>query len=174
MTRVTYSTIDELLIGDLTVSDTLKTKHTVDASDEIDSKLGFQYVVPFTQSSVSAPAWILIHRIANNLASGRLLLEVNQSREPAAIGYQNAAVKVVTYGQSLVDEAEGVLDMIIKGEIKLDNPSEPTTNQTLMRGARVANTDGYSQVEAFYGWASIPAVDKVIAPFLVPPNYQGR
>lgn len=160
----TYSDKTELLIGDLVCSDTLKDKHVTDASDEIDSKLGFLYTVPFTQASVSAPAWILIHRIANNLASGRLLLEINQSREPAALGYQNAPVKVTSYGQSLIDEAEATLAMIVKGDINLNPPGDSGDDLKVLHGSRVANLDKYSQVEAFYGWASKPLGDFIVDP----------
>jgi len=155
--RVTYSSKDDLLIGDLPCSTELKDKHVDDASNEIDSKLGFLYTVPFTASAVSIPGWILIKRIANNLASGRLLLEVNQSREPGSMGYQNGPVKVVSYGQSLIDEAEATLTMILKGDIDLHPPVENNGDDGglgFLHGARVANTDSYSQVEAFYGWAA--------------------
>ena len=154
----TYSASADLLIGDLIVSTTLKDKHVTDASDEIDAKLGFIYTVPFVESAVSAPAWILIRRIANNLASGRLLLEVNQSREPAAVGYQQQPVKVVSYGQSLIDEAEHALDLILQGDIPLTPVTPDPTGAPVLHGARVGNADGYSQVEAFYGWASKPVV----------------
>jgi len=158
-TRVTYSSKDDLLIGDLPCKDDLKDKHVDDASNEIDSKLGFLYVVPFTSSTVSVPAWILIQRIANNLASGRLLLEINQSRELGSMGYQNGPVKVVSYGQSLIDEAEATLTMILKGDIDLNPPGDDDGDDGglgALHGARVANLDPYSQVEAFYGWAAKP------------------
>lgn len=154
--RVTYSAVVDLLIGDQEVKTDIKTRHVIDASNEIDSKLGFLYDVPFTEAAVSAPAWILIKRVANNFASGRLLLEVNQSREGASIGYQGLPVKVVSYGQSLIDDAQTVIQMIIDGKINLNPPDPGESDNPLnqQHGMRVVNLDPHSPVEAFYGWAA--------------------
>lgn len=145
----TYSTADELLIGDLTVSPAVKQKHVDAATREVDERLGFNYQTPFTQSSVSRPAWFLIKRIANYIASGRLLLETDQSGEDNGVH---------AYGLYLLQEVDTILEPILNGEINLSPPSDDLPDPTTPHGARVSNVDPYSQVEAFYGWAARPPV----------------
>jgi hypothetical protein len=83
------------------------------ASEEIDSKLGFTYVVPFKQTGDDALPdyqWKLIKDTAAKLASGRLLLAATSAIENATIH---------AYGLRMVMEAEANLMAIANGDVRL-------------------------------------------------------
>lgn len=144
----TYSTISDLFVGDITIDTATKQQHVDRAADEVDSRLGFMYVTPFTQGALSRPGWLFIQRLANFIASGRLLLEIDQAGE---------GMMIHAYGKRLLDDAEECISYVLDGKIDLlpTDPSDPDIQA--VHGATVRNLDPYSQVEAFYGWASIPA-----------------
>lgn len=143
----TYSNVTDLFVGDITVDDTIKQNHVDRAADEVDSRLGFLYVTPFVEGDISRPGWLLIQRLANFIASGRLLLEIDQAGEQQMIH---------AYGKRLLDDAEATIQLILSGQIDL-RPQDPTEIEVpAINGAKVVNLDPYSQVEAFYGWAAIP------------------
>lgn len=156
-----YSTTDSLLLGSIPLPNYINAESVVqDAADEIDSKLGHLFVTPFDLSNTSAlsrPARLLIKRISNNLASGRLLLAIASPEENQ---------QVHAYGWSLVKEASDALAMIAAGEIQLDgaapHPGLPVDSPAV---PLIHNVDSESAVEAFQ--------DRIANPNYVFP-YQSR
>lgn len=146
-----YCKSDDLLIGDVTLkastADATLQKHIDGAADKIDAAIGAIYQTPVNLNSVSRPGWLLLKQIAINIASGRLLMESDQAGE---------GTKVHDYALYLLQQADMALDAIVKGDVNL-RPSVENENQDSARGkVLVNNLDGYSQVEAFYGWAASP------------------
>lgn len=144
---VAYSTPTDLMLGEIptpTYIDT--TKIVQDAADEIDSKIGYVYETPVnigTGSTVSRPAQLLLKRINNFLATGRLILQVASPEENRNLH---------AYGWSLIQEANAALNAIIAGEIVLEGA---TPNPDSQAGPPVSvplidNLDPESSVEAFY------------------------
>lgn len=155
---MTYSQTSDMLIGDVFTDETKKLKHVTLASKEVDEKLGFKFSTPFDESAVSGPAWNLISRIANFIASGRFLLESDQS------GEENG---VHAYGQSLLNEANLAIKAILDGDVNLYPDTGDPQKMTAPHSALVTNVDPYSQVEAFYGFTARPAYGGR-GPFLFP------
>lgn len=122
------------------------TKYCQDATDEIDSVLGFRYVTPFDLTALTTthrPVALLIKRICVWLASGRLIMAI------ATQGEQNT---LHAYGASLVKQAIDTLNGIVSGDIILDGVTTvdpgsagPPTSVPLL-----FNQDAESAVEAFY------------------------
>lgn len=148
-----YSASTDLLNGNIPIPQYLdKEKFVTDAADEIDSKIGFLYQTPIdvaTNSAVSRPARLLLKRINNHLATGRLLLA-------ADAGGENDQVHA--YGLFLIQEANAALDAIaagepvIEGAVKIDNGAG-----TVVSSVIVENLDPESHVEAFYDRVMNPA-----------------
>lgn len=143
----TYSTVDDLLLGDMTIPGYVSKQAYVDnAADEIDSRLGYVYATPFDVSDTSTmirPARLMIKRIAAHLSSGRLVL---------AIAIASEDRQVHAYGKSLIDEALATLDKIAEGQIPLvgAEPLDPDASSAPPSGPAILNIDQFSQVEAFY------------------------
>jgi hypothetical protein len=161
-----YCEVDDLLIGQIktrmppTVSPEDFIEH---ASHEIDSKLGFIYVVPFVDPATVTPVpdpdtrmpahqWHLIKDIAIKLASGRIIMAVTGHTENNAVH---------AYGYHLVRDAEITLMAIANGEVRLSvarvdsegNPLEPAPNpqdtDPLAYIPGASNDDAVSAVKAF-------------------------
>lgn len=150
-----YSEKDDLLVGDMPLPAGFRPqKYVDDAADEIDSIIGFQYVTPVDVSETSLvvrPVRLLIKRIANLLATGRLIMATTVGRERQELHQ---------YGYTLVREATAVLTQIANGEILLKgaalvDPLEDTDKQ--FTGPQIANVDAESNVEAFYDRVASPA-----------------
>ena len=140
----TYSVVDDLLLGDLPVSATVnKQKFVNDAADEIDSRLGFVYETPLPMDgTMERHAELTIKRVANNLASGRLILMLASPTEQRALH---------AYGQSLVNAALADLGFILAGTLPLDGATKQDADVDQDTGPSVKNLDSASAVEAFYG-----------------------
>lgn len=140
-----YSKVEDLLTGDIRLPGYLDVPGAVqDATDEIDSKIGALYDTPIDisdTSPVSRPARLMLKRVANFLASGRLLLEVAASAEQTELH---------AYAKSLVDEANLAISQIATGELPL--PGAEMVPNAQRRGSTplIANVDATSNVEAFY------------------------
>jgi hypothetical protein len=149
----TYSTVDDLLIGDMPIPPYINKQGYVDnAADEIDSRLGYVYATPFDVSDLSTmirPARLTIKRIAAHLSSGRIILAMAVASEDR---------QVHAYGKSLIDEALAVLEKIANGEIPLvgAEPLDPDAISAPTSGPMIANIDQFSSVEAFYQQFSQP------------------
>lgn len=141
-----YSEVADMLTGNIPVSNTTAQKYVNDAADEIDSVIGTLYFTPVDMSSdpgtVSRPSRLLLKRVSNFLASGRLMLAT------AAGGEDD---QLHAYAKYLVDSATAVLMKIATGEIRLDGAvrlGDPEEEGS--RGPVISNVDPESNVEAFY------------------------
>lgn len=147
---MTYSEITDLLLGELAAPDNKVTaKYVQDAADEIDSKLGFMYVTPIVidvNGEFRASA-LLLKRISNYLASGRLILANSASREEQ---FLNA------YGESLIREALAALDSLSNGTMPLPGATLLNVEDKGVSGPIIANVDPQSNVESFYDFATDP------------------
>jgi hypothetical protein len=149
----TYSTLADLLIGDMPIPAYIdKQGYVNNAADEIDSRLGYVYATPFDVSDLSTmirPARLTIKRIAAHLSSGRLILAMATASEDR---------QVHAYGKSLIDEALSVLEKIANGEIPLigADPLDPDATSAPHSGPTILNIDQFSSVEAFYQQMALP------------------
>jgi hypothetical protein len=149
MTSSVYSATTDLLIGNIPLPATLTPqKYVDDAADEIDSIIGFKYQTPIDMSDLGAvakPARLLMKRLSNWLATGRIILAVD------AAGEDN---NLHAYGLKLVSDASAVLQAIADGSVVLEGAttlSDPDdASAGLRRAPAIANVDSESIVEAFY------------------------
>jgi hypothetical protein len=149
----TYSEVGDLLNGNIPLPDYVdKQKFVQDAADEIDSKIGFIYVTPIDisdSSDVPRPARLLLKRINNFLATGRLLMAVDAGGEDD---------RLHAYGWSLVQEATVALSQIASGEIYLKGADPVNVGEdAIITSIIVNNLDVESNVEAFYDRVMNPA-----------------
>lgn len=112
---MSYSTEEDLLLGDMVISPSLdRQKFINDASDEIDSKLGWLYELPLRAVSPATelPGYQLLtlKGINNKLASGRLILTLDISGEGTTLH---------AYGWQLIREAREELMVLANGEAAL-------------------------------------------------------
>lgn len=148
-----YSADTDLLTGSIPTPDYLSpAKFVSDAADEIDSKLGFIYETPIVLEEAdpaTRPARLLLKRINNFLATGRLLMAVASPEEDD---------RVHAYASRLINEANLSLGMIAKGEIDLAEVGAvklPAADGPEMRPL-VKYGDAESNVEAFYDRVANP------------------
>jgi hypothetical protein len=131
-----------------------------DAADEINSKIGWLYQVPVDLNApdVKEPVKLLLKRINNFLASGRLIMMLTQSQEDT---------RLHAYGYSLVVDAQTALAQIVSGEIPLGLPAPEgqSEDQTAVTAPLIYNQDAESAVEAFY--------DRLANPTYAYPPYYG-
>lgn len=141
-----YSSSNDLLNGNIPLPGYLdKEKFVTDAADEIDSKIGHLYETPVDVSETSTvPRWtrLLLKRINNHLASGRLLMAADAGGEDD---------RVHAYALFLIQEATAALDQIASGEIKLTGvPGPGGQSSEAITSIILNNLDEESNVEAFY------------------------
>lgn len=154
-----YSKTTDLLLGDIPTPGYLdKDKIVQDAADEIDSQIGFTYTIPVdvSQSSpVIVPVRLLLKRINNFLATGRLIMQVASNGEDKQLH---------AYGISLVEQANAAISMIVSGEIDLIGAVKRPGTETQTRGPKIVNGDPESYVDAFY--------DRIANPgYIYPPHW---
>lgn len=147
-----YSEESDLLIGDIPLPRGLRPqKYVDDATNEIDSFIGFIYQTPVdvTEASlVARPARLLLKRIANQLASGRLIMAQSTGSQ---------RMELHAYGARLVNEATAVLRQIANGEILLPGALPVDgVDEGNFTGPQIANLDPESNVEAFYNRIANP------------------
>lgn len=152
---VAYSAPTDLLLGEIPLPSYIDpAKVLQDAADEIDSKLGHIFETPFNITGsgtgvLARPAALLIKRISNSLATGRLILAIASPEENSNLH---------AYGWSLVKEANEALYAIAEGTIQLEgavpNPGAPTQTGTT---PLINNLDPESHVEAFYDRIANPS-----------------
>ena len=150
----TYSSVDNLLVGQMPLPKGLVPQTFVDdATDEIDSMIGFRYATPVDiwsdGSPVVRPARLLLKRVANMIASGRLIM---------AMSSNSSRTDLHPYGASLVRDATKILEMIGNGEILLEGapPVNPDEQAAEISGPLIANLDAESNVESFYSRIANP------------------
>ena len=148
---MTYSETSDLLTGSMNVPASLDAqKYVDDASDEIDSVIGFRYTTPIDMSNSSLvirPARLLLKRVANFLATGRLIMAAAVTQEDKQLN---------AYGASLVAQAQAILTQIAAGDIVLPGAEEGSDSPPIQSGPLIYNKDAESNVDAFY--------DRVVAP----------
>lgn len=121
-------------------------------AEEIDAQIGHIYITPvaLSESPEDRPARLLLKKINQMLASGRLVIDL------AAAGEDR---ELHAYGASMVMEATGLLNRISSGEIILtgaDRVEKTGTQQ--FTGPRLYNEDETSRVEDFYKRYKLPLV----------------
>ncbi len=150
-----YSEVDDLLVGDIPLPRGMKSqKYVDDASDEIDSMIGFVYETPLNMdddSTIARPVRLLLKRLANNLATGRLILAMSTGGQ---------RMELHAYGAKLVADAISVLTQIASGDLVLQGATrvEPSGDDpnAQFTGPQIANVDAESNVEAFYDRVASP------------------
>lgn len=140
-----YSAESDFLLGNIPLpSWTSGQKYIADAQKEIDSVVGFMYETPLDLSNSSAivrPARLLVSRISNYLASGRLIMAVAAGSEKDSMH---------AYGAKLVSDALEILEKIGCGEIVLTGAVPLPGQEKPFAGPQISNVDSESNVEAFY------------------------
>lgn len=158
----TYSGVEDLLVGKIPLPQTIDpAKYVQDATDEVDSYIGFLYQTPVDISNTSTvirPVRLLLKRLSNQLASGRLILAMASGAEMQ---------KVHAYGRSLIRDALDVLTQISEGKVTLISVP-PLNTLSGTTAPMIANLDAESNVEAFYD-----RVLKATAPVAIPWPYAG-
>lgn len=156
---MTYSEVDDLLLGDITLSSRARPdKYVQDATDEINSCLGFRYVLPLDldlESEVGIPyyAQLVLKQCANKLASGRLIMALASGDEDTSMH---------AYGWSLVQEGMITLNGLCSGMIDL--PNAVAVNPVAVGrdvGPALGNQDASSAVDAFYAFVTDPTVESL-------------
>lgn len=157
----TYSTVTDLLLGDMPVAlEVNKQKYVDDAADEIDSIIGKRYETPIDVTETSAVpryARLFIKRAANHLATGRLILAVAAGGEDTQLH---------AYGWSLVRDSLAALEQIASGEydipgaepIPLDDALQPTAPSIVNQDASSGVDAFYSNVMAYGGFPALPVI----------------
>lgn len=139
----TYSEVADLLVGDVTIGGGIdRDKFVQSATEEIDSRLGFIYVLPLTPSPSSHIA-LLLKRCANLIASGRLFMAI-------AAGSEDNAVHA--YGESLLREGQSILESIACGQVDLGVTK--VTVQSEGNAPSITNVDDGSPFDAFYNFVT--------------------
>lgn len=141
----TYSAAADLLLGDVDVPPAMSGKYVQDAADEIDSKLAFRYVTPIivTDTPATRSTLLLLKRINNWLASGRLIL---------ARGTTGQVQDLHAYGAKLIADAEAALAEIASGDFVLPGATLLNPDDAGTSGPIINNLDAESNVESFYGF----------------------
>lgn len=157
-----YSEEGDLLVGDMPLPKGLRAqKYVDDAADEIDSMIGFIYKTPvpmLDDSPATRPARLLLKRLNNLLASGRLIMAMTTGGQ---------RLELHAYGASLVSEATKVLNAIAAGDVLLTGAEliDPVEGQEpSFTGPQIANVDEESNVEAFYNRVANPEYLFPLAP----------
>ena len=142
---MSYAEEDDLLLHVPLPASVDPKKYLQDATDEIDAALGARYSTPFDlsdTSSIQRHSRLLIKRICNHLATGRLIL---------ALAIPGEDDRPNAYGLSLLKGALETLAALGAGTVLLDvEPApgdvEPVDSTTPL----IFNEDDESSVEAFY------------------------
>jgi len=147
MARYTYSEKEDLLIGDIRLSPQYGdgTKFVELAADDMDAQLGHVYLTPIVipeDIPENRPSILLLKRINNCLASGRLIMDMALGGEDTVLNAYG--LKLYNEGIALLTELCGA-DYTLVGAGKI--PSEDARENT---GPQIVNEDATSLVEGFY------------------------
>lgn len=168
MPQATYCEVTDLIFGNIPVPATAQ-KFVTQASDEIDSKIGFRYATPVVLSSSTEqrPALLLLKKIAIFLATGRCILAVGGASEES---------RIHQYGIYLIQQADQALKDIVDGKTILPGVELATPANSKSSGPMIANVDTASSVEAFNDVFGNPASNAITRPRVSPylyPTYRG-
>lgn len=140
-----YSEVGDLLIGDIPLPARIGdgSKFVDMAADEIDSQVGHIYTTPIVipDEPQYRPARLLLKKINNLIASGRIILDM------AAGGEDN---DLHAYGRSMLNEGLSLLASIVTGRIVLIGAPLLPGTEDVDTGPLIVNEDPESLVEAFY------------------------
>ena len=139
----TYSKVGDLLTGDVTIGGSFdRDRYVQDATDEINSRIGFTYQLPLSPVPAEHIA-LTLKRCANLIATGRLVMAV-------AMGSEDASVHA--YGASLLSEGQQLLTAIDCGHIDLG--CAKLAVQSEGNAPTIVQADSSSAVDAFYGYVN--------------------
>lgn len=140
-----YSTKEDLLIGDVPLAPRYGdgSKFVDLAADEIDAEIGHIYVTPVDLADTpgNRPARLLLKKINNFIASGRIVLDMSLAGEDT---------QLQSYGRSLLSEGVSLLQQISNGGIVLTGAELLPGTDDNPKGPSVSNEDPASLVESFY------------------------
>lgn len=139
-----YCTISDLLIGDMTISDSDKTRYLNLGAEDIDAELGTVYELPLGPLPLPAHVQLLLKRANRLVSSGRLIMD-------KALIAQDQGLHA--YGKSLYDEGMGMVYAMATGKIDLQDVIKIVT-QTEGQGAMTTGGDVPSGVDWFYDFVS--------------------
>jgi hypothetical protein len=148
-----YSTVADLLLGDIVLNPALnKQKAVDDAAEEMDSKLGWLYALPLAPvgtDPVTATSWealpdhqvLLLKHINNKLASGRLVMALAMPGEQSSLH---------AYGWNLVKEATAELLLLANGSVLLE--AIPLTDTIITSATLAPATINYDSESLLAGF----------------------
>lgn len=138
-----YAGTADLLVGGMIVNPTEAAQFIEVAADEIDSVLGFTYVIPLT--AVEPHVALILKRVNALIASGRLILST-------AVGGEDGSLHA--YGRSLLMEGQDTLAAIANGNIQLvgADKTAPHADDGTGNAPSISQGDATSGVDAFYAW----------------------
>jgi hypothetical protein len=148
-----YSTKADLRIGDIRLPDRLGdgSAFVQEAADEIDAQIGHIYVTPIVLLDVpeNRPARLLLKKINNLIASGRLILDLAAAAEDQQLH---------AYGYNMLKEGLALLGMIQRREILLTGADELDLDgdgEKSPTGPMIYNEDPESLVKGYYSPGSL-------------------
>jgi hypothetical protein len=144
-----YSAEGDLLVGDLLLpAGFSKATYITEATDEIDSKLGFIYQLPLTPipPEVALPPHevLLLKVISNKLSSGRLIMDIALAGERYSLH---------AYGRRLVDEAMNDLLLIANGELEL--AAVRSEANVALESAKVPSVKNHDEESLLLGFENV-------------------
>lgn len=152
MAVFTYSQVDDLLLGDITLGARANAdKYVIDATEEINSCLGYRYELPLpwgdevpTPNPAPIPNYskLLLKRCANLIASGRMIMAL-------AVGGEDLSTHA--YGNSLLTEGHLMMESLCNGNTDIPNAVIiDVVVSGIDRGPSIQQQDATSGVDAFY------------------------
>jgi hypothetical protein len=157
---VAYSTKEDLLLGDMQVSANVnKDAYVNDAANEIDSRIGVLYYTPVALAGLENHSRVLLIRLNNHLATGRLIMA-------EAVGGEDRSVHA--YGVFMVRSALREIDQIAQGSIELEGADLRPSSVNDDSGPTVRNADAFSAVDAFYDATMVPPGTSLYPPIWAP------
>jgi hypothetical protein len=142
-----YCKENELLTGDMAGVEGLRQRFVDLAADEMNSFIGFAYLLPLPVDSLPEYQRLILKNINIKLATGRLIMA-------QAVGSEDTSTHA--YGQSLVDEAMRDLWAIRNGQTNLDAPTAEANGTNA--APVIIEGDRVSAVDAYYAWAGATGV----------------
>ena len=160
---MTYSEVEDLILGNIPTPANAQ-KYVDDGADEIDARIGFKYATPIVvgESAEERPVRLLLKRINNWLASGRLIMALDGGGEDDQLHQ---------YGLYLVTEANKTLDQIVDGEIVLPGVDPASPSSEIVTGPQMTTGDAYSLVEGFgevFGNQATQTLERLRPPAVYP------
>ncbi len=133
-----YSSVEDMLIGDVQSGILNKENFVRDAAKEIDAKIGVRYQTPVDLAILERHSRLLLERINNHIASGRFLMAANAGDD-----------SIHSYGRMLVREAYQELELIANGSLPLEG-ADVQDWLTDTTGPTIRSQDEESALDAFY------------------------